>query len=150
MAVRPEQLELSARDGDANAEVIAREFRGHDVLYRLRHEGGKTLLVQLPSLELHEVGDAVFVRPAPGGRDGAGRLALADDDLDLARGRALEGVHTLHADLRPSDPELQQPVAHAPPEPLLGALRAVTECDCAAGAQRPPAPPGTRARPGRP
>jgi iron(III) transport system ATP-binding protein len=63
VAVRPEQLELSAR-GDSNAEVIAREFRGHDVLYRLRHEGGKTLLVQLPSLELHEVGDEVFVRPA--------------------------------------------------------------------------------------
>ena len=53
------------RDGGGNAEVVAREFRGHDVLYRLRHEGGKTLLVQLPSLELHEVGDAVFVRPAP-------------------------------------------------------------------------------------
>jgi iron(III) transport system ATP-binding protein len=63
VAVRPEQLELSARGG-SNAEVIAREFRGHDVLYRLRHEGGKTLLVQLPSLELHEVGDEVFVRPA--------------------------------------------------------------------------------------
>ena len=67
VAVRPEQLELSAR-GAGNAEVIAREFRGHDVLYRLRHEGGKTLLVQLPSLELHEVGDAVFVRPAPAAR----------------------------------------------------------------------------------
>ena len=64
VAVRPEQLELSA-DGNGNAEVVAREFRGHDVLYRLRHEGGKTLLVQLPSLELHEVGDSVFVRPAP-------------------------------------------------------------------------------------
>jgi iron(III) transport system ATP-binding protein len=45
--------------------VVARDFRGHDVLYRLRHEGGKTLLVQLPSLELYEVGDSVFVRPAP-------------------------------------------------------------------------------------
>jgi ABC-type Fe3+/spermidine/putrescine transport system ATPase subunit len=65
VAVRPEQLELSAREPGGNAEVIAREFRGHDVLYRLRHEGGKTLLVQLPSLELHEVGDRVFVRPAP-------------------------------------------------------------------------------------
>ena len=40
-----------------------REFRGHDVLYRLRHEGGRTLLVQLPSLELFEVGARVFVRP---------------------------------------------------------------------------------------
>jgi iron(III) transport system ATP-binding protein len=64
VAVRPEQLELRA-DGNGNAEVVAREFRGHDVLYRLRHEGGKTLLVQLPSLQLHEVGDSVFVGPAP-------------------------------------------------------------------------------------
>jgi iron(III) transport system ATP-binding protein len=64
VAVRPEQLELRA-DVNGNAEVVAREFRGHDVLYRLRHEGGKTLLVQLPSLELYEVGDSVFVRPAP-------------------------------------------------------------------------------------
>ena len=46
--------------------MVDREFRGHDVLYRLRHEGGRTLLVQLPSLELHEVGDTVFVRPASG------------------------------------------------------------------------------------
>jgi iron(III) transport system ATP-binding protein len=64
VAVRPEQFELRA-DGNGNARVVAREFRGHDVLYRLRHEGGKTLLVQLPSLELHDVGDSVFVRPAP-------------------------------------------------------------------------------------
>jgi iron(III) transport system ATP-binding protein len=64
VAVRPEQLELRA-DVNGNAAVVAREFRGHDVLYRLRHEGGKTLLVQLPSLELYEVGDSVFVRPAP-------------------------------------------------------------------------------------
>jgi iron(III) transport system ATP-binding protein len=63
VAVRPEQLELTARH-ETNAEVVAREFRGHDVLYRLRHEGGRTLLVQLPSLELHEVGARVFVRPA--------------------------------------------------------------------------------------
>jgi iron(III) transport system ATP-binding protein len=63
VAVRPEQLELSARH-DGNAEVVSREFRGHDVLYRLRHEGGRTVLVQLPSLELYEVGARVFVRPA--------------------------------------------------------------------------------------
>ena len=64
VAVRPEQLLLRA-DRSGNAEVVAREFRGHDVLYRLRHEGGRTVLVQLPSLELHEVGARVFVRPAP-------------------------------------------------------------------------------------
>jgi iron(III) transport system ATP-binding protein len=63
VAVRPEQLELRA-DHDGNAEVVAREFRGHDVLYRLRHEAGRVVLVQLPSLELHEVGARVFVRPA--------------------------------------------------------------------------------------
>jgi iron(III) transport system ATP-binding protein len=63
VAVRPEQFELTARH-DGNAEVVAREFRGHDVLYRLRHEGGRTVLVQLPSLELYEVGARVFVRPA--------------------------------------------------------------------------------------
>ena len=48
-----------------NAEVVDREFRGHDVLYRLRHEGGRMLLVQLPSLELFEVGAQVHVGPAP-------------------------------------------------------------------------------------
>jgi len=63
VAVRPEQLELSARH-DGNAEILAREFRGHDVLYRLRHEGGRTVSVQLPSLELYEVGARVHVRPA--------------------------------------------------------------------------------------
>ena len=67
VAVRPEQLELRS-DEHGNAEVVEREFRGHDVLYRLRHEGGRTVLVQLPSLELHEVGDAVFVRPAAAAR----------------------------------------------------------------------------------
>jgi iron(III) transport system ATP-binding protein len=72
VAVRPEQLELSARH-DGNAEVVAREFRGHDVLYRLRHEGGRTVLVQLPSLELYEVGARVYVRPA-----GAAVTSLVD------------------------------------------------------------------------
>jgi len=35
------------------------------VLYRLRHQGGRTAPVQPPSLELSEVGARVFVRPAP-------------------------------------------------------------------------------------
>jgi len=63
VAVRPEQLDLRP-DTQGNAEVVSREFRGHDVLYRLRHEGGRTVLVQLPSLELHEVGARVYVHPA--------------------------------------------------------------------------------------
>jgi iron(III) transport system ATP-binding protein len=64
VGVRPEQLQLRP-DDQGNAEVLEREFRGHDVLYRLRHETGRTVLVQLPSLELHDVGARVFVRPAP-------------------------------------------------------------------------------------
>ena len=63
VAVRPEQLELRP-DERGNAEVLEREFRGHDVLYRLRHERGTTVLVQLPSVELFEVGARVFVGPA--------------------------------------------------------------------------------------
>ena len=67
IAVRPEQLEF--RSGrEPNAEVVEREFRGHDVLYRLRHSAGRTLLVQLPSLELYEPGQQVFVRPAESAR----------------------------------------------------------------------------------
>ena len=65
VAVRPEQLQIRGGERAANAEVVDREFRGHDVLYRLRHEGGRTLLVQLPSLELFEVGAHVYVSPAP-------------------------------------------------------------------------------------
>jgi len=64
VALRPEQLELLAGHGP-NAEVVDREFRGHDVLYRLRHEAGRTLVVQLPSLTLFEVGQRVFVCPVP-------------------------------------------------------------------------------------
>jgi iron(III) transport system ATP-binding protein len=62
VAIRPEQLELSA-ENRSNAEVVDREFRGHDVLYRLRHESGGWLMVQLPSLQLFDVGQQVFVRP---------------------------------------------------------------------------------------
>jgi iron(III) transport system ATP-binding protein len=51
-------------DAGGNAEVMEREFRGHDVLYRLRHEAGRMVLVQLPSVELYEVGQRVLVRPA--------------------------------------------------------------------------------------
>ncbi len=62
VAVRPEQLDLRA-DRSGNAEITQREFRGHDVLYRLRHETGGAVLVQLPSVELFEVGERVFVGP---------------------------------------------------------------------------------------
>ena len=65
VAVRPEQLELQP-DENGNAIIDDREFRGHDVLYRLRHETGGVVLVQRPSVELYAVGTRVFVRPGGG------------------------------------------------------------------------------------
>ena len=62
VAVRPEQLELTP-DDEGNATIDDREFRGHDVLYRLRHETGGQVLVQRPSVELYDVGQRVRVRP---------------------------------------------------------------------------------------
>jgi iron(III) transport system ATP-binding protein len=65
VAVRPEQLELRP-DDEGNATIDDREFRGHDVLYRLRHETGGLVLVQRPSVELYDVGTKVRVRPGRG------------------------------------------------------------------------------------
>jgi iron(III) transport system ATP-binding protein len=65
VAIRPEQLELRP-DEKGNAEITDREFRGHDVLYRLRHETGGTVLIQRPSVELYDIGTRVFVRPGRG------------------------------------------------------------------------------------
>ena len=64
VAIRPEQLEIGVADADeADAEIVDREFYGHDVLYRLRHDCGRMLLAQRPSVELREVGERVRVRP---------------------------------------------------------------------------------------
>jgi hypothetical protein len=65
VAVRPEQLEVRP-DEEGNAIIDDREFRGHDVLYRLRHETGGVVLVQRPSVELYEIGAKVRVRPGRG------------------------------------------------------------------------------------
>jgi iron(III) transport system ATP-binding protein len=65
VAVRPEQLEVRP-DEEGNATIDDREFRGHDVLYRLRHETGGVVLVQRPSVELYEIGAKVRVRPGRG------------------------------------------------------------------------------------
>ena len=62
VGVRPEQLLLDD-DDRGDAIVTGREFRGHDVLYELSHERAGKILVQLPSLELFDVGRRVRVRP---------------------------------------------------------------------------------------
>jgi iron(III) transport system ATP-binding protein len=60
--IRPELLELRP-DPAGNAEVIGREFRGHDVFYRVRLDVGTTLVSQRPSTEVVELGARVCVEP---------------------------------------------------------------------------------------
>jgi iron(III) transport system ATP-binding protein len=58
--LRPELLELEpAVDGPA--EVVAREFRGHDVFYRVRLNGIE-LVSQRPSTEVVDLGSRVSIR----------------------------------------------------------------------------------------
>ncbi len=58
--LRPELLEL-APDPAGAAEVIAREFRGHDVFYRLLLDGVE-LVAQRPSNEVVPLGSRVSIR----------------------------------------------------------------------------------------
>jgi hypothetical protein len=67
--VRPELLELAV-DPEGDGEVVCREFRGHDVFYRVRLADGTTVCSQRPSNEAIPLGARVAVRPH------AGRVAL--------------------------------------------------------------------------
>ena len=58
--VRPELLELEC-DPSGEAEVVAREFRGHDVFYRVRFDGVE-LVSQRPSNEVVPLGARVSIR----------------------------------------------------------------------------------------
>jgi iron(III) transport system ATP-binding protein len=59
--IRPELLELEL-DPDGAGEVVGREFRGHDILYRVRLNG-TTLVSQRPSTEAVPLGARVTVKP---------------------------------------------------------------------------------------
>ncbi len=59
--IRPEQLELRPDDAGA-ATVIGREFRGHDVFYRVRN-GEEVLVSQRPSTERVALGARVRLEP---------------------------------------------------------------------------------------
>jgi iron(III) transport system ATP-binding protein len=67
--VRPELLELAV-DPVGEGEVVCREFRGHDVFYRVRLPDGTTVCSQRPSNESIPLGARVSLRPH------AGRVAL--------------------------------------------------------------------------
>jgi iron(III) transport system ATP-binding protein len=58
--IRPELLELRPNPAGP-AEVVGREFRGHDVFYRLRVGDGPLLLSQRPSTEVVSLGARVSV-----------------------------------------------------------------------------------------
>ena len=58
--IRPELLELRP-DTSGVAEVVGREFRGHDVFYRVRLDDGTVLLSQRPSTEAVSIGARVAV-----------------------------------------------------------------------------------------
>jgi len=60
--IRPELLELRP-DPDGPAEVVGREFRGHDVFYRVRLPDGTLVVSQRPSNELVPRGARVLVNP---------------------------------------------------------------------------------------
>ncbi|HWN20733.1 MAG TPA: ABC transporter ATP-binding protein [Gaiellaceae bacterium] len=59
--IRPEQLELEL-DPHGRGEVVGREFRGHDVFYRIA-VGGTLLYSQRPSTEIVPLGARVSLRP---------------------------------------------------------------------------------------
>jgi len=67
--VRPELLELAV-DPAGDGEVVCREFRGHDVFYRVLLADGTTVCSQRPSNESIPLGARVTLRPH------AGRVAL--------------------------------------------------------------------------
>jgi iron(III) transport system ATP-binding protein len=60
--IRPELLELHP-DPAGEAEVVGREFRGHDVFYRVRLSDGTMLVSQRPSTEIVPLGSRVAVQP---------------------------------------------------------------------------------------
>jgi iron(III) transport system ATP-binding protein len=60
--IRPEQLVLRP-DPTGRGEVVDRQFRGHDVFYRVRLEDGTTLVSQRPSTEIVPLGARVAVDP---------------------------------------------------------------------------------------
>jgi iron(III) transport system ATP-binding protein len=61
LLIRPELVEPLC-DVCGEARVVAREFRGHDIWYRIRLADGSELMSQRPSTEAVDVGSAVRLR----------------------------------------------------------------------------------------
>jgi iron(III) transport system ATP-binding protein len=65
VVVRPELLELRPDPAGAG-RVVGRDFRGHDVFYRVQLDDGSELCSQRPSTERVALGDRVAVVPHDG------------------------------------------------------------------------------------
>ena len=65
VVLRPELVGLAC-DEDGPGEIVGREFRGHDVMYRVRFGDGSWLWSQRPSNELVPLGSRVRVRVLDG------------------------------------------------------------------------------------
>jgi iron(III) transport system ATP-binding protein len=63
--VRPELIGLEV-DPDGAAQVVERQFRGHDVFYRVRLADGTEVVSQRPSTEAVQPGARVSIRPLAG------------------------------------------------------------------------------------
>jgi iron(III) transport system ATP-binding protein len=59
--IRPENIHLTAIDGEGNASVIWREFYGHDQRVGLRLRDNTKLVARLDSLQTYPVGQALQV-----------------------------------------------------------------------------------------
>jgi iron(III) transport system ATP-binding protein len=62
--IRPENIHLTAIDGEGNASVIWREFYGHDQRVGLRLRDNTKLVARLDSLQTYPVGQALQVEIA--------------------------------------------------------------------------------------
>ncbi|MGH3081737.1 MAG: ABC transporter ATP-binding protein [Gaiellaceae bacterium] len=69
--IRPELLELTP-DAAGAGHIVGREFRGHDIFYRVRLADGTTVCSQRPSTEDVPLGATVALRPHEG------RVAIFD------------------------------------------------------------------------
>jgi ABC-type Fe3+/spermidine/putrescine transport system ATPase subunit len=78
--VRPELLDVR-RASDGAATVVAREFRGHDVLYTLRLPSGDTVWAHRPSVHMANVGDRVRIDAQPGSAAVVGQSAAVGSTI---------------------------------------------------------------------
>jgi len=64
LLVRPDDV-IHDNEGDLQAQVVQKAFKGAEILYTLRLDTGHEVLSLFPSHHNHEIGDSVNIRLAP-------------------------------------------------------------------------------------